>query len=318
MPYVTTEQIERAKQMDLLTYLQYYEPQELVRFSGNVYSTRTHDSLKISNGKWCWWSRNIGGRSALDYLIKVRGMTFPEAVIQIVGQAAISPPVLPRKQEPTELKKLLLPEKNGNNDRVIAYLVGRGIHRTLIDYCIHTKRLYESRDYHNAVFVGFNRQGTPKYATLRGTTNRRYMGEANGSDKHFSFSIPAREESQKLHLFESAIDLLSYGTLELLTGQDWRQDYCLSLAGIYKPKKNIEESTPPTALMQYLKDFSQISEIVLHLDNDVAGRLAAKAIKTIFPSAYIVSDGLPKRGKDYNDYLKIVLGLRQQQELELL
>jgi hypothetical protein len=37
MPYVTPEQIEHAKQMDLLTYLQYYEPQELVRFSGNVY-----------------------------------------------------------------------------------------------------------------------------------------------------------------------------------------------------------------------------------------------------------------------------------------
>jgi hypothetical protein len=72
MPYVTPEQIERAKQMDLLTYLQHYEPQELVRFSGNVYTTRTHDSLKISNGKWYWWSRNIGGRSALDYLIKVR------------------------------------------------------------------------------------------------------------------------------------------------------------------------------------------------------------------------------------------------------
>jgi len=33
MPYVTPEQIERAKQMDLLTYLQHYEPQELVHFS---------------------------------------------------------------------------------------------------------------------------------------------------------------------------------------------------------------------------------------------------------------------------------------------
>ena len=76
MPYVTQEQIERARQMDLLTYLQTYEPDELVHFSGDVYTTRTHDSLKISNGKWCWWSRDIGGRSALDYLIKVRGMAF--------------------------------------------------------------------------------------------------------------------------------------------------------------------------------------------------------------------------------------------------
>ena len=55
MPYVTPEQIQRAKQMDLLTYLQYYEPHELVCFSGNVYTTRSHDSLKISNEKWNRW-----------------------------------------------------------------------------------------------------------------------------------------------------------------------------------------------------------------------------------------------------------------------
>lgn len=318
MPYVTPEQIEHAKQMDLLTYLQHYEPQELVRFSGNVFTTRSHDSLKISNGKWNWWSRGIGGRSALDYLIKVRSMTLPEAVIQIDGQAAITPPVPSRKPEPTEPKKLLLPEKNENNDRVIAYLTGRGIHITLINYCLDTGRLYESQPYYNAVFIGFDRKCTPKYATLRGTSNRRYMGEANGSDKHFSFSIPSREESHRLHLFESAIDLLSYGTLEMLFGRDWRQENCLSLAGIYKPKKVIEESTLPAALMQYLKDFPQIKKIALHLDNDTAGRLAAKTIKTLLASSCIVSDEPPKRGKDYNDYLKISLGLQRLQEIERL
>jgi hypothetical protein len=90
--------------MDLLTYLQYYEPHELVRFLGNVYTTRSHDSLKISNGKWNWWSRGIGGRSALDYLIKVRGMTLPEAVLQVDGQATITPPAPSRKHEPVEPK----------------------------------------------------------------------------------------------------------------------------------------------------------------------------------------------------------------------
>lgn len=308
MPYVTPEQIERAKQMDLLTYLQHYEPHELVRFSGKVYTTRTHDSLKISNGKWYWWSRNIGGRSALDYLIKVRGMSFPEAVIQIDGQAAVIPPVLPIPQKTVEHKKLLLPEKNENNDRVIAYLRGRGIRREIIDYCIQTNRLYESRDYHNAVFIGFDRHGVPRYATIRGTSGRRFMGEVNGSDKHFSFSIPARNEYSKLHLFESAIDLLSYCTLELLSGRDWRQDNYLSLAGIYMPRKIIEESTLPAALTQYLKDSPKINEIALHLDNDTAGRLAAKTIQTILSSAYIVSDEPPKRGKDVNNYLELILG----------
>lgn len=318
MPYVTSEQIQRAKQMDLLTYLQYYEPYELVRLSGNVYTTRSHDSLKISNGKWNWWSRGIGGRSALDYLIKVRGMTLPEAVLQIDGQMAITPPVPSRKHEPVEPKKLLLPEKNENNDRVIAYLTGRGIHSTLINYCLRTGRLYESRPYHNAVFVGFDRTGAPKYATLRGTSNRRYMGEVNGSDKHFSFSIPSRKESHRLHLFESSIDLLSFCTLELLSGKDWRQENCLSLAGIYQPKKNISDSTPPAALMQYLKDFPQIKEIALHLDNDRAGRLAAETIGTLLSSSYIVTNELPKRGKDYNDYLKNNLGILQPRKYERL
>ncbi|MFZ5967648.1 MAG: DUF3991 domain-containing protein [Bacillota bacterium] len=311
MPYVTPEQIERAKQMDLLTYLRYYEPYELVPFSGNVYTTRTHDSLKISNGKWCWWSRGIGGRSALDYLIKVRGMSFPEAVIQIDGQVAVAPPVSSKVEKPTEPKRLLLPDKNENNDRVIAYLMGRGIHRDLIDYCIKTKRLYESRTYHNAVFIGFDKEGVPRYGTLRGTSARRFLGEVNGSNKHFSFSIPAQNKNPKLHLFESAIDLLSYCTLELQSGKDWRQENYLSLAGIYKPKQNIEESTPPAALMQFLKDNPHIKDIALHLDNDTAGRMAAKTIQTILPNPYTVSDEPPKRGKDYNDYLKIILGIQK-------
>jgi len=310
MPYVTPEQIERAKQMDLLTYLQYYEPQELVHFSGKVYTTRSHDSLKISNGKWCWWSRGIGGRSALDYLVKVRGLSLPEAVIQIDGQATVVP-LPPRIKELTELKKLLLPERNDNNDRVIAYLAGRGINREIIDYCVQTKRIYESLNYHNAVFVGFDGQGIPKYASLRGTSRRRFMGEANGSDKHYSFSIPARSKSSKLHLFESAIDLMSYCTLEIIAGREWRQDSCLSLAGIYKPKEDVAESTPPAALMQYLKDFPQIDEIALHLDNDAAGRMAAKTIQIILPNKYTVSDEPPERGKDYNEYLKIILNIRE-------
>ena len=74
MRYIAAEDIARAKEMDLLTYLRNYEPQELVHVSGNTYCTREHDSLRISDGKWCWFSQGIGGRSALDYLIKVKGI----------------------------------------------------------------------------------------------------------------------------------------------------------------------------------------------------------------------------------------------------
>lgn len=86
MPYIAPEVIEQARQIDLLTYLQNCEPHELVRISGNNYTTRTHDSLKISNGKWMWWSQRIGGYNALDYLVKVRGVSFVEAVETLMGK----------------------------------------------------------------------------------------------------------------------------------------------------------------------------------------------------------------------------------------
>ena len=75
MGYVTPEQITQAKEIDLLTYLQRYDPHQLVHVGGSTYCTREHDSLKISNGKWNWFSRGVGGRTALDYLIKVQGLS---------------------------------------------------------------------------------------------------------------------------------------------------------------------------------------------------------------------------------------------------
>lgn len=45
----------------------------------------SHDSLVISNGKWHWCSQNIGGKTALDYLIKVRGQDFFSAVETLCG-----------------------------------------------------------------------------------------------------------------------------------------------------------------------------------------------------------------------------------------
>ncbi len=53
MPYIAPEVVQEAKRMDLLTYLKNYEPYELVHFSGNTYTTKSHDSLKISNGNGC-------------------------------------------------------------------------------------------------------------------------------------------------------------------------------------------------------------------------------------------------------------------------
>ena len=100
MPYFSKDQIAEARKLDLLTYLRLYEPNELVHFSDKEYCTRTHDSLKISNGKWMWWSKGFGGASALDYLVKVRGKPFAEAVRIINGQEAVRPSVFCINENP--------------------------------------------------------------------------------------------------------------------------------------------------------------------------------------------------------------------------
>ena len=176
MPYISPEVVEKAREMDLLTYLRTYEPQELVHFGGSTYCTREHDSLKISNGKWCWFSRGIGGYSALDYLIKVKEMPFTQAVETIMGNlSAAQPAFVPVSKAPKE-KVLLLPQTNRNAADAVEYLHRRGIDYELIDFCILTDRLYESYPYHNVVFVGMDADGKTHYTSQLGDRLELHCG----------------------------------------------------------------------------------------------------------------------------------------------
>ena len=311
-PYVQIDLdvLERARQIDLLSYLRAYEPSNLVKVKGttNVYCTAEHDSLKISNGKWYWWSRGFGGYSALDYLMKVREYGFVEAVEILTGQALADwkpPPPAPKKDEP---KVLLLPPKNKNCDRVTEYLFGRGIDFSLIQECVADGTIYESADYHNAVFVGKDKDGTPRYAACRGTMGS-FRLDASGSDKRYSFRLLAREPTATVHLFEAAIDLLSYATYLKCEGKDYKSENLLSLSGVYQPKKEIKDSKIPIALTTFLKDNPHIKTIVLHLDNDKVGRLCTAALTELLQNDYEIVDAPPPVGKDVNDFLMSYLGI---------
>lgn len=308
MPYVDAAAIEAARQIDLLSYLQAYEPGELVHVSGSTYCTREHDSLKISNGKWHWFSRGIGGRNALDYLVKVKEMPFPEAVSQLTGtplRAYTAPkaPVMPKE------RRLLLPDVDSSCDAVKAYLEGRGIHPEIIDYCIEKKLLFQTSQYKNALFVGYDRMGKPHYGALRSTFSR-FKSEATGSDKHYSFSIAENPQADTVHLFEAAIDLLSYATLEKYAGRDWKQEALLSLAGVFAPKR---QGVVPVALSRFLEEHPQVTTLRLHLDNDEVGRAAAQGILDGL-KGYTVLDEPPTRGKDVNEQLQLQLGLMKKKE----
>ena len=223
------------------------------------------------------------------------------------------PTLTVRPKQKEQPKVLLLPEKSDTTDRITEYLFGRGIDYSIIEYCIAKGYIFESLHYHNLVCVGFDEQGKARYAAYRATIDRRILGDCSGSDKHYSFRI-ADSKSDTVHLFECAIDLLSYATLAKISGRDWRQENLVSLAGVYLPKEKIEDSTTPAALVQYLKSKPQIKKIVLHLDNDNTGRKAAEALKVILPDSYEVIDDPSPKGKDFNDFLCLKLGISKSKE----
>ena len=99
--------------------------------------------------------------------------------------------------------------------------------------------------------------------------------------------------------------------MQKLDGLNWRSENLLSLAGVYKPKAKLEESTLPAALVRYLNEHPHIRKVVLRLDNDFTGRLAADTIKALLPKKYAVEvdSKPPPQGKDYNDCLCMRLGL---------
>ena len=305
MPYYTEKQIEQARSIDLLTYLQTYEPTELVHVRGDTYCTREHDSLKISNGKWMWWSRGFGGNSALDYLTKVKGMSFMDAMKILTKEGTDLHDTnvkINRKPYCDVKRKLLLPERSESEMAVIWYLVGRGIDYDIIKECIDNGLIFESEVYHNCVFLGFDENGKAAYASFRSSSDdSQFKGEAVGSDKRYSFRIEAK--SNTIHVFESAIDLLSYATIMKMKTGNWRAETMVSLGGVYAPSSNKSISKIPAALENALHNHPEVKTVALHLDNDNAGRAATLSITEQLKDRYEIRDEPPPKGKDCNDYL---------------
>ncbi len=179
MPWISEDRLAEARKIDLLTYLREREPYELVRSSHGEYRTKSHGGLVISNGLWYWNRGQVGGRSALGYLIKVRGLELAQAVemIEAVGGARASP-ILPfltvKKHERKHASKtIILPEQTKLPTHLLAYLQGRGINADVIRRCLADGSLYEGR--HNGeavcVFVGRDEHGTARFGCMRGINN---------------------------------------------------------------------------------------------------------------------------------------------------
>ena len=222
----------------------------------------------------------------VDYLIKVRGFSFVDAVRHLAGDDVQYKHVAPIEKPPPERKKFELPPRNNDNERVIAYLQSRGIAKQIIIDCINQGSVYESANWHNCVFLGRDDSGKARYASLRGTIGN-FKRDVDGSDKRFGFVIPPKNgKSDTLIVYESPVDALSHQTI-YPEYSGWR----LSLG-----------CTALSALINFLSRHSEVKSVVVGTDNDMAGNAAAAKIAEL--QGISVSRAIPHSGKkDWNDAL---------------
>ena len=310
--WVTEREKLEAKQYDVYSYLRLADPNELVRLSRNEYCLRSHDSFKISQRDgvwlWYWYSRDFGGRSAIDYLIKVKNYSFVDAVKEVnrVMKGIIPSFFVEKKAE----KVFQLPPKNDNSNVAIEYLCSRGIDKELVLGLIEEGLIYQNEKYKSVVFVGYDENGNPKHASYRSTKNNScYKGDYAGSNKEYVFRIE-KEYCKTVRVFESAIDLLSYITMCNITGYDCSEESLISTAGISASRN--DEIKLPLALSKYLENHPETENVLLCFDNDIAGKKCADQIKQKISYRYKVRFIPPKQGKDYNEYLQLIRSLGKE------
>lgn len=233
----------------------------------------------------CWYSHaQQRGGNALDYVIEMEGRPFAEAVAALKGFSDQGESAGPGKGEKHSV--FLLPLRNSNDNRAISYLVKtRGIPYDVLEPYVANGRVYESEK-HNCVFTGVDHDtGEARYAFQRSTIPRSgIMFESSGSDKRYSFSI--RGSSEALFIFESAIDLFSYMSMNV-SGCHGNFSM-LSLGGLSS-----------TALDHFCKSGS-VKHVVFCLDNDSPADEAYERMGGKYASlGYMVYRHIPTY-KDWN------------------
>ena len=279
--YYTQEQIDRANQADLVSFLQ-SQGEQLTR-AGNEYRWKRHDSLTIRGNKWYRHSQSKGG-GPVDFVMEFFGKSFTEAVELLTGEKGAAPP--PDRPSLAPLSDFRLPPRSTDNRIARNYLTAaRRIDEDVTGFFFSTGDIYEEAAHHNAVFVGRDESGIPRYAHQRGTAGN-FRLDVKGSDKAFNFSY--RGAGERLFVFEAPIDLLSF---LCLFKKEWQKQSYLALGGVGEK-----------ALLRFLSDRPNIKTVYLCLDNDNAGNDACSRLAELVPEGLTVHRLVPL----YNDWNEVL------------
>ena len=298
MPYIpfTDEQKVLANSVDLEQFLR-MRGEKLERVGREhklIYcdSSGRHDSITLRGSTWFDHKNQVGG-GAIKFMQEFYDMDFQTAVQELLGQRVTplshSPPKAIAKEEKKEFR---LPQANTNMHRVYAYLIKqRFIAPEVITHFAKQHTLYEDKEHHNAVFVGIDENGVPRQASKRSTNSygNSFRITCQGSDTRYSFAHFG--ESKRLYVFEAPIDMMSFLTLY---PKEWQKHSYIDMNGVYE-----------NAVLTALKNHSNLSEVILCVDNDEGGIEAVDRLKDILTeNGYTDVKRLAPKFKDWNEVLK--------------
>ena len=279
--FYTQEQIDRANRADIADFLR--TQGETLERAGNEYRWKRHDSLTVRENKWYRHSQSKGG-GPIDFVMEFYGRSFTEAVQLLTGELGEGKP---EQTAPPPLSDFRLPPRSPDPGQVKRYLTeARRIDEDVTGFFLSTGDIYEEAAHHNAVFVGRDESGIPRYAHQRGTTGN-FRLDVKGSDKAFNFCY--RGEGERLFVFEAPIDLLSF---LCLFKKDWQKQSYLALGGVGEK-----------ALLRFLSDRPNIKTVFLCLDSDQAGSDACSRLAELVPEGLTVHRLVPLF-KDWNEVLQ--------------
>lgn len=281
--HFTDEQKEQARQTDLASLLE--AQGETVKRSGKEFEWRDGSQKVTIRGNLWYHQYDRQGGDAIGFVRRFMGKSYPEAVGYLLGGSggviSRSPPIV-REAKPFEL-----PPKNENMRRAYAYLLNRrGIDKAVLDAFAYRQMVYESERYHNVVFVGFDPDGVPRHASMRGTgSESTYKGNAPGSQPGYSFHWNGT--SRYLCVFEAPIDMLSF--ISMHKG-NWQRHSYAACCGV-----------ADHVLWQMINDNPHIGHVYLCLDNDEPGQEAVYRMGRKLSEMGIQSQILVPIHKDWNE-----------------
>lgn len=283
--HFTEEQKQQARQTDIVSLLQ--SQGEQVKKSGSEYEwLYNSQKITIRDNLWFHQYERVGG-DAIDFVRRFYNKSFQDAMEYLLGNSSSA--ITPMQQKVKPIKEFIPPPKSNDMSRVFNYLnIKRGIEKEIIYSFVHEQMIYESKDYHSAIFLGFDKNGIPRHAHVRGTgASSTYKGNVSGSIPEYSFH--RHGESKYLFLFEAPIDMLSFISMNK---NDWKKhSYAASC------------SVSDKVLFQCLKDNPNIQFVYLCFDNDSPGQEANKRIQNKLNELNIKSKILVPNHKDWNEDL---------------